>query len=41
MNKMEPAQDINLPPTRQRDRHCFNQCVFFYILVSYYHFLVT
>lgn len=34
MNKMEPATNINLPPTR----HCHNQCVFFYIPVFYYHF---
>lgn len=38
MNKMEPARNINLPPTLQRGCHCHNQCVFFYILVSYYHF---
>lgn len=38
MNKMEPARNINLPPTLQRGCHCHNQCVFFYILVSHYHF---
>lgn len=38
MNKMEPATNINLPPTLQLDCHRHNQCVFFYILVFYYHF---
>lgn len=38
MNKMEPATNINLPPTLLQDCHCHNQCVFFYTLVFYYHF---
>lgn len=41
MNKMEAARNINLPPTLQWGCHCHDQCVFFYILVSYYHFSVT
>lgn len=41
MNKMEPARNINLPPTLRQDCHCHNQCVFFYTLVSYYHFFFS